>query len=302
MKAYKKINKLIFDFLTKILSDTLYSKIRYRIKTGKKLNLKNPKGFNEKLWWLKLYNRDPLLTICTDKNKVRDYVKSKGLENILIPQIGVYNSPDQIDFETLPDNAYIKTNHSTNTNFVYKKNSFNKKKFNKLYSKHLKTNHYKHSREWNYKNIDPKIIIEENINSDNEVKLADFRFFCFDGKVEFLQVDIDTASDDGSHYIGAKRNIYDRNFKLLDVKTVRPSFDPKVLQKPVNFEEMVSCAEILSNPFVFSRIDLYNIDGKIKFGEITPYPSGATQLFYPEYFELEMGSKIDLESKKIIRK
>ena len=136
---------------------------------------------------------------------------------------------------------------------------------------------------------------------ETNVCLVDYRFLCFDGKPKVIFVDIETASNDGTHNSGARRNVYDSEFNYLEqLKVKREKFDPTLIKKPENFNEMKKYAEKLSEPFVFCRVDLYNVSGKIYFGEITFYPGGGTQILTPEEWELKMGDWIDLKSKKIV--
>ena len=298
-KIYKISNKIKTNAF-KLLNDKTFAKIKYKENTGKKLDLINPKTFNEKVWWLKLNNRDPLLTTCSDKVLVREYVKSVGLSNILNPIFGVYDTAEEIIFKDLPDQAYIKTNNGSGTNILWdSKRIFDFKKFNKTFSKALKNNYYYESREWNYKNIEPKIIVDQVIESESEVGLVDYRFLCFDGKVKLIYVDIATASEDGSHSPYAKRNVYDPEFNVLDVKVTRENFSEGLVQKPKNLDTMIKYAETLSKPFPFCRVDFYNESNKIIFGEITFYPGGGTQILEPSEWEEKLGSWINLKSTKI---
>lgn len=282
------------------LSDEKFAKIKYKENTGRKLDLENPKTFNEKLWWLKINNRDPLLTICSDKVKVREYVRKCGLGHILNEVYGVYDSADDIDFDKLPDKAFIKTNHGSGINIIWDRNKpFDINKFRKKFNRALKQNYYWQSREWNYKNIEPKIIVEKLLEDRENRSLIDYRFLCFDGVVRMIFVDIETAAEDGSHNPYARRNVYDRNFNYLNIKVKREQFDSSIIKKPRNFDKMIEYAEKLSKPFVFCRVDLYNINGNIYFGEITFYPGGATQIVEPEEWERRMGDWIDLRSEKI---
>lgn len=299
-KGYRILVKLKSNMLT-MLSDEQFAKIKHYDYTGRMLNLNIPQGFNEKLWWLKINNRDPLLTRCTDKVEVRNYVAEKGYKNILVNTYGVYDDPSEIDFDTLPEKAFIKTNHGSGTNILWDRHKpFDKKQFINNFKVSLNKNYYMNLREWNYKDIKPQIIIEEVLVDLDNVSLIDYRFFCFDGKCKLVFVDTETVSADGTHSPHAKRNIYDTDFNLLNVKATREHFDDHLVKKPNNFEEMIKIAEDLAKPFVFSRIDLYNIRGKIYFGEITFYPGSGNQILEPEEWEQKLGSWIDLDSDKII--
>ena len=299
-KLYLISNRIKVSLLS-ILSDEKFAKMKYKENTGRTLNLESPKTFNEKLWWLKLNNRDPLLTKCSDKVRVREYVKECGLEHILNEVYGVYDNANDIDFDELPDKAFIKTNHGSGTNIIWDRNKpFDKAKFRKKFNRALKKNYYWQSREWNYKNIEPKIIVEKILEDKENKSLIDYRFLCFNGVVKMIFVDIETAAEDGSHSPYAKRNVYDKDFNYLNIKVKREQFDSSTIEKPINFDKMIEYAEQLSKPFPFCRVDLYNINGDICFGEITFYPGGATQIVEPEEWELKMGEWIDLKNEKII--
>lgn len=278
-KLYTKANYLKSN-LSKVISDELFAKIKYKENTGKNLNLNHPILFNEKLWWLMINNRNSLMTECTDKVKVRDYIKNLNLGHILTDIQGVYDHVEDIPFNELKGKFFIKCNHVSGINAIYDSShseKFNYEVFKKEFNSALKINYYYQNREWNYKNIVPKILVERFIEAENN--LLDYRFFCFHGEVKLIFIDIDTASDDGKHNPKARRNIYDRNFVLQDFNVGRINFDSKLVEKPENLEQMIEIAEMLSTPFPFCRIDLYNNDNKIKFGEITFYPGGATQQF-----------------------
>lgn len=287
---YSKLNTVKTHALS-VIDDETFAQIKYWEATGKKLNLKNPTTFNEKLWWLKFNYRHPLMTKCSDKVKVRDYIKDIGLGHILNNINGVYSKADDIPFSELEGKFFIKCNHVSGTNAVYDSNSsdaFNYSKFKKEFNSALNRNYYYQSREWNYKNIVPRIIVEKFIETQSS--LLDYRFFCFHGEVKLIFIDIETASIDGKHNPNAKRNIYDRNFVLQDFTVGREKFNPDLVQKPTNLNQMISIAETIANPFSFCRIDLYNIDGNIKFGEVTFYPGGATQQFSSEDVDLMVAS------------
>ena len=180
-KIYYLANKIKVSRLSD-LSDYEYAKMKYKENTGRVLNLENPKTFNEKIWWLKINNREPLLTICSDKYMVRTYVKEKGLDKTLIPLIGVYDSPDEIKFDELPDKAFIKLNNASGINALWKKENFDKKYFIKKFKAAMKENYYYQSREYNYKDIEPKIIVEKFIEEETNDSIVDNIFLCLERK------------------------------------------------------------------------------------------------------------------------
>ncbi|PNK60504.1 ATP-grasp fold amidoligase family protein [Psychrobacter sp. FDAARGOS_221] len=281
--------------LLKPLNDDIVAKINYKENTGKTLNLDNPVYFNEKLWWLKINYRNPLMTQCSDKVKVRDYIKEIGLEHILTDIQGVYDSAEDVPFENLKGKYFIKCNHVSGTNAIYDSEypeQFDKQKFITEFNRALNNNYYYQSREWNYKNIKPKILVEKFI--ETESKLLDYKIFCFHGKAKLIFVDMDVASEDGSHNPNAKRNIYDREFNLQDFTVHLPNFDTDLAKKPENLEQMLQIAEKIAEPFIFCRVDLYNNNGEIKFGEITFYTGGATKQFSSEEADLMVSSWLNI--------
>jgi hypothetical protein len=295
---YHKANSIKMA-LFKNMNDEIFAKQKYYENTGRRLNLDDPQTFDEKLWWLKLHNHDPLLTICSDKYRVREYVKDCGLEYILNELHGVYDKAEDIDYDSLPNEFFMKCNHASGVNYLCKdKSSFNRDKVEEKLNDALKHNYYLQSREWNYKNIEPKIICERVLKSKDNQPLIDYRFLCFDGTVKCIFIDIDTCADDGSHRYDARRNVYDENMNLLDVKVTRDTFPPELVKKPNNFDEMKRVAVILSKPFPHCRVDLYNTDGKIFFGELTFYHAGACSNIQPEEWAYKLGSWIDLSKIK----
>lgn len=276
-------------------SDYKYA-INYLKKRNKEnYNIEKPRTFDEKLWWLKLNYRNELLTLCTDKYKVREYVIGCGFEEILVKLYGKYDRFRDINFESLPSEFIIKANHVSGGNYICRdKGKLDKKKLSRKYKKLLKRNYYLRSREWNYKNINPCLIIEEVLNDSSGVPLLDYKFMCFNGEPKLLFIDIGVATHDGSHAKNYYRNIYDMNFKRVNMKETRTSCDYDLIDKPINFEEMINIASKLSQPFPHARIDLYNINGKIYFGEITFYHGGGVNNIEPQEIAIEMGSWIDL--------
>lgn len=276
------------------MSEEKFAKWYYKKNTGMELELDNPKSFDEKIWFLKLYDKNPLKKICSDKLTVRDYVKECGLESILNEVYGAYDSFEQVEFEKLPKRFFMKCTHTSGCNAIYDKD----KPFDYKYYKHefnywLRRDYYWESREWNYKGLSSKIICEK-ILEDKEGKLpADYKFFCFQGKVEILTLDIGVASQNGEHSATYWRNIYNRSFELIDVKETRESY-PGEISKPKNYDDMVRYAEILSKPFRHCRVDLYNIEGRIYFGEITFHHGGGCNNFEPKEFAYRLGDCIDI--------
>ena len=297
---------IVFQFARKtvakcllILSDEKYAQWFYKLYTGKRLNLKDPKYFDEKVWWLKINNRDPLLTVCSDKYAVREYVKNCGFESILIPQIGVYDNAKKIPFDEFKEEVIIKCTGGSGENFIFSPNTnTDTKMITKRMNYALKQNPYLYSREWNYKNIDQKIIVEKVIRDKNGKLPLDYKFMCFDGEPKLLFLDIGLIDENNIYNHNYPRNIYDMDFNLMPFKETRDNYDGEV-EKPENFEKMIEIARKLSQPFPFCRVDLYNVDGEVHFGEITFYHGGGCNDIQPEEWDFRLGSWIDINNPKI---
>ena len=295
--ARKTVAKLLL-----ILPDEKYAQWFHKLYTGKGLNLKEPKYFDEKIWWLKLNNRDPLLTKCSDKHAVREYVKEKGLEHILIPQLGFYNDAKDIPFSEYNDEVIIKCTSGSGENYFFAPQKNNDiKMIVKRMNYTLKQNPYWYSREWNYKNIDRKITVEKIIRDKNGKLPPDYKFMCFNGEPKLLFLDIGLIDENNVYNHNYPRNIYDMDFNLMPFIETRENYKG-VIEKPENWKQMVEIAKTLSEPFPFCRVDLYNVDGKVYFGEITFYHGGGCNDIQPEEWDLKVGSWIDINNPKIKKK
>ena len=294
--VYKALSN-IYNYKYKIMSDEKFAKTKYEKRMGLKLDLDNPKTFDDKIWWLKINYHNPLITMCSDKYWVRDYVKMCGFSDILIELYGVYDKFEDIDFEKLPNRFFIKTNHGSGTNIIYDKSkNFEFEKYRKIFNKSLNNNYYYVHREWGYKNIEPKIICEKVLVEKNRKVPLDYKLFCFNGRVEYVTVNLASSDENGNHMETVEKNFYDRNFNYIDVRFSDDNFDPSLIQKPKNLDRMIEIAEKLSSPFPEVRVDLYNIDGKIYFGEMTFYHNGGYNESTPKDFVIKMGEKIKLPS------
>lgn len=282
-----------------ILPDSKYAQWFHKLYTGKRLDLENPKTFDEKIWWLKLHNRDPFLTVCSDKYAVRDVVKQAGYSDILIEQMGVYNTPEEIPFDEIKEEVIIKCTSGSGENIFFDpKQNNNKKLIIKRMKYALKQNPYWFSREWNYKNIPGKIVVEKVMRDSRGHLPIDYKFMCFDGEPRLLFLDIGLIDDQNIYNHKYPRNIYDMDFNLMPFKETRDNYKGEV-KKPLNWEKMIEVARSLSKPFPFCRVDLYNIDGAVYFGEITFYHGGGCNDVQPEEWDYRLGSWIDLDSPKI---
>ena len=274
------------------LPDSVMLPLQYKMKLGRKLNLKDPKRFTEKLQWYKINYRNPVMHQCVDKYLVREYVKSKGLDSILVPLIGKYENLDQIDWNTLPDQFVIKTTHGGGgLNVIVcpdkSKLSMEEVKAKLSFDPHpVKANSL--GREWAYYGLQPGIVVEELlINSENpEAGINDYKIFCYNGQAKYIIVDVD-------RYIGHKRNFYDKDWNNLHVTSDCPASDREI-EKPENLDEMLRVAEKLSKDFPYVRVDLYNVDGKIYFGELTFYPWSGYVQYTPDEADFWFGRDFEL--------
>ena len=280
--------RLVFEKMsTLMLSDLNYIKYTYKKRFGREINLKDPKTYTEKLQWLKLFYRNDDMPICTDKYEVHDYLKQLGHGHLLNEIIGVYNDARDIDFESLPNRFVAKTTHGTNTNLICKnKNELDWNKWKKIINSWLKSNLYAIGREWNYKDIPPRIIIEKMIEHE---PLIDYKFMCFNGEPKYLQINNDK---DGIHYV----DFYNIKWERVGFTYNKFLKSDHVIPIPEQFEEMKTLAKKLSAPFPYVRVDFYNPSGKIIFGELTFFPGSGLLPLVPtenKYDEL-LGSELQL--------
>ena len=298
--AYNLIKKNRAGFMSAILKnlnflfpDKLYLQLQYLFKMGCKLDLQNPKSFNEKIQWLKLYNRNPLYTTLVDKYAVKKWVADRIGKDYVIPTLGVWDNAKDIDFNSLPERFVLKTTNGSGGNDVVV--CKNKKKFNRGYvfarlNKSLKKNVYRDLREWPYKNIQPRIIAEKYMEDKNG-ELMDYKFFCFDGSVKCLQVDYD-------RFVEHHRNIYDLDWNLLPFSIKYPPKAGMLIEKPQHLDKMIAVAQELSKGFPHVRVDLYNVEGKIFFGELTFYHGSGFEKFNPDEWNMKFGEWLHLPNPK----
>lgn len=293
MFDYKKIIKdrelrLKIINLLAFIPNKPYLKMVYKIKTGKKLNLDDPKTFCDKLNWLKLNNIHPEYTDLVDKVKVREYVNNIMGRDMFFPLYGTWDHYSDIDFDKLPDKFVLKCNHdSASVNVIKDKSRMNHKELEKFYEGRLKINPYNMGREYPYKDVKPKIIAEKFMVPDGQNDINDYKFFCFDGKPELMFVATDRSED-------CRFDFYDMDFNHLDIENIHPNSD-KPIAKPEKFEEMKELAAKLTQGFKFVRLDLYEINGEIYFGEYTFFHAGGFWPFYPEKYEKIFGDLINLD-------
>ena len=276
--------------LANVLSDKTFIKIEYRNRMRKKLNLKTPQTFNEKLQWLKIYDRKPIYTTMVDKYEVKNYVADKIGDEYIIPTLGVWDSFDEIDFDALPDQFVLKCTHDSGGLVICKdKSKLNKEKAKKKIELSLNRNYYYHGREWAYKDVKPRVIAEKYMEDKNSKDLKDFKFFCFDGKAKAMFI----ATDRFTRGVETKFDFYDMNFEHLPFTNGHPNAEC-VIEKPKHFEKMKELAEILSKGIPQIRVDFYEIDDEVYFGELTFFHWSGMVPFVPEKWDYKFGDWIEL--------
>lgn len=276
-----------------LISDEKAVKKYYKKKSGKELNLNNPQTFSEKLNWYKLNDRNPLMAQCADKVAVREYVTEKGYADCLNEVYGVYDRVQDIDYDSLPNRFVIKAAHGSHMNYIVKdKKTFDWKHAKKMMKTWLHQDIYWSGREWVYKDIPKRIIIEKYLE-DETGELRDFKFFCFDGKPYYMQTDI--GRNNGIHY----RNYYDITKSVIDCCDNARLPNNKDIPFPIDtkiFNEMVLMCENLAKPFSHVRVDYYLVEGKIYFGELTFFDGGGSTFFYPEQWNYKFSEKWIIKS------
>lgn len=275
--------------LSGLLPSELYIKLYCRCSLGYWMNLKEPKTFNEKLNWLKINDHNPLYTILADKYKVKDFVKKIIGEEYVLPIYGKWNNAEDIDFELLPDSFVLKTNHNSSGVIICKDKCATLNGFQEYKQKlttWLRKKYYTHTREWVYKDIQPCIFAEQLLGDGNKI-LVDYKFWCFNGEPKFMYM-TNKSTD-------IFENFYDMNFNVVDInhgfKRQSPEFE-----KPQNFELMKTLSQKLSTasaaPFV--RVDFYDVDGRVYFGEFTFYDWAGFRRFKTYEMDYQLGSIIHL--------
>lgn len=293
---YCFLKRVFFRCRTWLVPKPCYAVVSYWMKYRKYLDVKHPKTFDEKLWWLKFNYHNPLQTLCADKWRVREYVIECGLEDILIDCFGHFSSLDEIDLSQIPaDEFFLKCNHLSGGNMIIRKGYTDWKKVHSQFGHWLKDNAYYYGFEWPYKNMKPCLVAERVLHTDDTNGLLDYKFFCFKGEPKILSLDIGVCNEDGSHAKSYYRNFYDLDFCPLEIKETREHYDYNKIEKPENFQKMIEYARRLSAPFPHCRVDLYNVKGKIYFGEITFYHGSGYNDFQPDEASLQLGSWIDIE-------
>ena len=290
----------LYELFLKNVSDEYIVKKKFKEFMGYELDLENPVTLNEKINWLKLNDRKELHTIAADKFKVRDYVIEKIGEEYLVPLLFQNDDPEQLTPENLPDIPFIiKANHDSSGGEIVKdKSKVDWKKVQYQFKKRLKENYFYSSREWQYKNIKPTIIAEKLLVDKNGKIPFDYKIHCFNGKVRMIQVDIDRNTD--HHY----RNWYNVKWEREPYKWSSPKgngvyTDPSdfEIEKPATLNQMISLSEKMSEDFMYVRVDWYDVDGKLYFGELTFHHDGGNQPILPKEWDEKLGKELILSEQ-----
>lgn len=280
-----------------LFPDKAYLKLMYRLELRKSLDLDHPVTYNEKLQWLKLYYHRPEMVVMADKLAVKDYVASIIGREYVIPLLGVWDNPNDIKWDNLPRRFVLKTNHDSGNFGVVickDKDLLDKRKAIRRMQKSLKRNTFLLGREWPYKNIPRKVFAEEYMVDAVTHELSDYKFFCFDGEVKMVYVATGRQSKTGVCF-----DYFDADFQHLDLVQSHP-MAAATPDKPVHFALMKELAGKLSKGFPHVRVDFYEVNGKVFFGEFTFYSLGGWSAFHPEKYDYELGSYIHLPEEKVI--
>jgi hypothetical protein len=277
----------LFIKLPFLISDKSFLKYKFRVLMHKKLDLKNPKTYSEKLQWLKLYDRKPEYSAMVDKAEAKRVVANLIGEQHIIPTLSVWEKFDDIDFDKLPDQFVLKTTHGCGGVIICKdKSKLDITAARKEINFSFKYNYFAYGREWPYKNVKPRIIAEQLMVDESGVELKDYKFFCFDGVPKAMFIATDRPHD-------TRFDFFDMYFNHLPFTNGHENAT-KTIQKPQNFELMIELASKLSNGIPHVRVDLYNINGNIYFGEMTFFHWGGMVPFVPEEWDYTFGSWISL--------
>lgn len=274
-------------YALRFLPDEMYIQLYYFLHFKHFCNLKNPKTYNEKLNWLKLYDRRPEYPMMVDKYEAKEYVRELIGEEYIIPTLGVWEKFEDIDFDELPNQFVLKCTHdSEGVVIVNDKNTMNKEAARIKLTTALKQNFYYIGREWPYKSIKPRIIAEKYMEDHVDGELRDYKFFCFDGDPKTMFVASDRSKGD------VKFDYFDLEFNHLDIK--QKYSNAGMIRKPKTFDRMIELSKILSKGYPHIRVDFYEVDGKLYFGELTLYHFSGFMPFQPNKWDLIFGDWLKL--------
>lgn len=280
---------IVLTKMSKAFNDVTYIRLKYRLRFGRRINLADPQTFNEKLNWLKLNYRNPMFTMMADKYWVKQYVSNLIGEEYVVPCYGYWKTSDEIDFNLLPDRVFLKSTHDSGGGILVDKNKgIDLKQIKKRFNRKTldRKNWYWYLREWPYKNIEPGVLAEQYLDEGTTQELRDYKFYCFDGVPKYMYI-----TNKGKHIY---ENYYDMNFYPVDISHGYERRMPEYTV-PNNFEKMKELAQLLSKGLPFVRVDFFNVDGKLYFGEFTFYDWGGMNPLN-EVWEKKLGALIDLKN------
>lgn len=273
---------------SKLFGDKSYLKIKFKLLFGYSLDLSNPRTFNEKLNWLKLYYRNPKQTMLADKFWVKEYIAKTIGEKYVVPCYGHWYRVEDIDFNKLPERFFLKSNQDSGGGMLIdQKKGVDYKDLNKRFSSKriANLNWYWSSREWAYKHIEPCILAEEYLDEGTGHEVHDYKFWCFNGKPTYMYI-----TNKGKEI---KENFYDMDFKPVDINHGFERTIPEY-ERPANFDKMKELAAILSEGLPFVRIDFFNANGRLNFGECTFYDWAGLRPFVDEKWDIKLGDLLSL--------
>ncbi len=292
-KLIQRPNVVFIFIWTRIfcwLPDKVYLTILYRLCLGQSINWDNPQRYTEKIQWLKINDRKPIYSKLVDKYEVKKIVSDIIGDAHIIPTLGVYSNAEEIDFEQLPNQFVLKCTHDSGGIIVCKdKSQLNKKEVIKKLNNNLKRNYFNRYKEWPYKDVTPRIIAEQYINNEGDNDLKDYKFFCFNGSPKVLFV----ASERNKIGEETKFDFFDTNFNFLPLINGHPN-SKQTIEKPRNFDKMLEISTKLSANLSHIRVDLYNVNGQIYFGELTFYHWSGIVPFNPDIWDYKLGEMLNL--------
>ena len=279
--------KTLLKNASHIIPDSLYLRLKFFQRTGRLLSLKHPKSFNEKLQWIKLYDRNPIYTQMVDKYAVKDLVSEKIGSEYIIPTLGIWERFDDIDFDALPNQFVLKCTHDSGGLVICKdKSKLDISAARKKIEGSLRYDYFWHGREWPYKNVPHRILAEKYMEDQETQELRDYKIYTFEGKAMICMINQNRGIDTRADY-------FDREFHRLDLTWgyKRADVSPK---KPRNFERMFELAEVLCQGTHELRVDFYEVDGHIYFGELTFFDGSGFDRIEPNEWNIKLGSWVNL--------
>ena len=296
IKNIKEPRKVLLALLMRcngLFTTKLYLRLLFRLKMRRKLDLKNPKTFSEKLQWLKLYDHRPEYTTMVDKYAVKEYVANIVGDEFIIPTLGVWDKPEQIDWDKLPNQFVLKTTHgggSVGVVICKDKSSFDRQQAVAKLNQSLKQDIYKYYKEWPYKNVRKRVFAEQYVEPKPNVQdLPDYKWYCFNGEPRYCQLIQDRNTKETIDF-------YDTSWNHQEFIGLNPIAGPaaRPAARPADLDTQISIAKQLSNGIPYSRVDLYSIGDKTYFGEITFYPMSGFGSFTPEKYNTILGEMLKL--------